>query len=110
MTKHICKPCSMNIKYYFDYRHQALLICVSWSVPLILTYYVRKGSWAFYFDYPQINEVRKYNRMRISPINNHAKSTGNIKGSFTLSAPYSFHRWSSRQYHTHLVAKVLLGS
>ena len=35
-------------------------ICVSYSVHLILTYYVRKGSWAFLnLNYPQINEVRK---------------------------------------------------
>ena len=25
----------------------------------VCSYYVRKGSWAFYLNYPQINEVRK---------------------------------------------------
>ena len=35
------------------------MICVSFSIHLISTYYVRKGSWAFYLNYPQINEVEK---------------------------------------------------
>ena len=34
-------------------------------VHLIWTHYVRKGLWAFYFNYPQINEVRKSNHMTL---------------------------------------------
>ena len=33
------------------------LVCISCSVHVISTYYVRKGSWAFYLNYPQSNEV-----------------------------------------------------
>ena len=35
------------------------LMCVSCSVHVISTYYVCKGSWAFFKSYPQIHEVRK---------------------------------------------------
>ena len=34
-------------------------ICVSCCVHLKSTYYARKESWAFYLNYPQINEVGK---------------------------------------------------
>ena len=63
--KQMCQPCSAISKScYFDYRINKLftcsrcLICVSCSVQKISTYYVRKGSWTFYLNYPQINEIR----------------------------------------------------
>ena len=37
------------------------VICASCSVHVISTYYVRKGSWAFFkLNYPQINDVKKF--------------------------------------------------
>ena len=52
---------------YLDYRVNILfvypccVICISFSVHLVWTYYVRKGSWAFfYLNYPQITEVGKF--------------------------------------------------
>ena len=39
------------------------VICISCPVHLILAYYVHKGSWAFYLNYPQINEGRQSDRM-----------------------------------------------
>ena len=35
------------------------VICISCSAHVISAYYVRKGSWAFYLNYPQMNEIRK---------------------------------------------------
>ena len=55
--------CLINMQsYYCDYRINkpfACSRCVHFllSVHCILTYYVRKGSWAFYLNYPQTNEV-----------------------------------------------------
>ena len=60
----LCPPCLIIIQYcYFDSRISKPLICSCWvisvscSVHVISTYNVRKGSWAFYLVYPQINEV-----------------------------------------------------
>ena len=39
------------------------MIYISCSVHLISTYYACKGSWTFYLNYPQINEVGKSNHM-----------------------------------------------
>ena len=41
------------------------MICVACSVHLISTYYVRKGLWTLYLNYPQTNEVRKYDHMLV---------------------------------------------
>ena len=51
---------------YFDYRINKpftcsrCVICVSRSVHSISTYYLCKGPWAFYLNYPQINGVVKF--------------------------------------------------
>ena len=67
ISQKLCRPCLIIIKCdYFDYRINKLftlsscLVCVSCSIhDLISAYYVRKGSWPFYLNYPQINKVRK---------------------------------------------------
>ena len=63
----MCTVCCLTIiqSCYFDYRINKpfacsrCVICVLCSVHVISTYYVCKGSWAFYLNYPQINEVGK---------------------------------------------------
>ena len=66
ISQKLCLPC-LIIKQscYLDYRMNKpftcsrCVICVSCSVHVISTYYMRKGSWAFfYLNYPQTNEVR----------------------------------------------------
>ena len=48
--------------YYLEGTSRCLM-CVSCSVHVISTYYVRKGSLAFFLNYPQINKVRKPNHV-----------------------------------------------
>ena len=58
--KEVCRSCFMIIKSWVNksFVCARCVMCVSFSVHLILTYYVRKGSWIFYLDYPQIKEAR----------------------------------------------------
>ena len=69
-TSHIspqmCLPCLVIVQScYCDYRinktflRPRCLICILDSGHFISTYYARKGFWAFYRNYPQINEVGK---------------------------------------------------
>ena len=71
-TQKMCPPCLIIIRSCcFDYKMNKpfdwslCVICVSCSVHLISTYYVRKGSWAFYLNYPQINGVGKSDYMHL---------------------------------------------
>ena len=64
----MCLPCWIIIQScHFDSRINKPLTrclnCVSFSVHVISTHYVRKGSWAFYLNYPQINGVVKSDHM-----------------------------------------------
>ena len=70
----MCLPCLIIIQScYFDYRinkpftYSRCVICVSCSVHVISAYYVRKGLWAFYLHYPQINGVSKPDHMEFNP-------------------------------------------
>ena len=78
----MCRPCLITIQScYFENSIKKpstcsrCLICVLRSVHVISTRIVRKGSWAFYLNYPQINEVSKAADHTVNPSMTKAKLT-----------------------------------
>ena len=66
----MCLPCLIIVQScYFvhginkPFTCSCCVICVACSVHVISTYYMRKGSWVFYLNYPEIKGVRKSDHM-----------------------------------------------
>ena len=65
--KKMCLPCLIITQScYFHYRINTLRVLSLRVLRFVFsTYYVRKGSWTFYLEYPQINEVGKSDHVEV---------------------------------------------